>query len=269
MSSAFGVAIIGAFQGSLSVLLTISYGIVAANMGMIGRTTIKDVSTLCANIFLPALLIASIGKNVSSENVSDYVPIFVWSIIYTFTSMVLGKLIVRWWGLPSWTVAAVTFNNTTSLPILLTESFASTGILSSIAGGDPYGAVERATSYFLINSLVAKTATFALGPHLFDEDSFSSPRNPVPTNHSVKPSETTALLPSHQPSDSSPRLCLTKRILLAFTPTTWGAIVAMIIGLSPQLHRLFFAPPQEGGYLSVWVSGSLRNIGELFTVLQV
>jgi auxin efflux carrier family protein len=55
MSSALVVAIIGALQGSLSVLLTILYGVIATRCGMITPPTIKDVSTLCANVFLPAL----------------------------------------------------------------------------------------------------------------------------------------------------------------------------------------------------------------------
>ncbi|KAF9446978.1 hypothetical protein P691DRAFT_672431 [Macrolepiota fuliginosa MF-IS2] len=272
MVSALSVSAIGAFQGSLSVLLTISYGAIVAKLGIIRPTTVKDISTLCANVFLPALFIANIGKNISIGNVSGYAPIFLWSIIYTLVSMGMGKLAVRWWGLPSWTVAAVTFNNTTSLPLLLTKSFASTGILTPIAGGDPSGAVERATSYFLVNSLVAKTATFILGPHLFGNDCFDSSLSPVPLMISVEPSEASLLLPKVQPissANSPPASFTARRVLLLFTPTTWGAIFALIIGLTPSLHRTFFAPPQEGGYLSAWVSESLRNVGDVFTVLQI
>lgn len=269
MPSALGVAIVGAFQGSLSVLLTIFYGVIATRFGMVTPPTIKDVSALCANVFLPALLIATIGQNVSAENFLDYLPIFVWSLAYTLLSMALGKLVARWWKLPSWAVVAITFNNTTSLPLLLTRSFADTGILSPLTGDDPQRALGRATSYFLINSLVSKIATFALGPRLLDKDCFDPP-SPGPLNHFVKISETTALLPEYQGSlPSTPTPSLGKQISSLFSPTTWGAIFAIVIGLSPPLHRLFFAPPDEGGYLTVWVTGSLRNIGELFAVLQM
>lgn len=269
MSSALGVAIIGALQGSLSVLLTIFYGVIATRCGMITPPTIKDVSTLCANVFLPALLVATIGQSVNAENFLSYLPIFVWSLTYTLLSMALGKLVARWWKLPSWTVVAITFNNTTSLPLLLTRSFADTGILSPITGDDPQRALGRATSYFLINSLVSKIATFTLGPRLLDKDCVDPP-DLEPFNGFVKVTETTALLPGYQKSQSStPVPSIGQRVFSIFSPTTWGAIFAITIGISPPLHRLFFAPPEEGGYLTVWVTGSLRNIGDLFAVLQV
>jgi predicted permease len=48
-----------------------------------------------------------------------------------------------------------------------------------------------------------------------------------------------------------------------------GAIVGAIIGLTPALHRLFFNPSNEGGYLNAWLTTSIKNIGELFASLQI
>ncbi|KAI0482779.1 auxin efflux carrier [Xylariaceae sp. FL0804] len=52
-------------------------------------------------------------------------------------------------------------------------------------------------------------------------------------------------------------------------PPFIGAVAGLIIGLAPPLHRLFFADMAHGGYLSAWLTASLRNVGELFVALQV
>lgn len=77
--------------------------------------------------------------------------------------------------LPSWATPALTFNNTTSLPLLLIQSLDATGILNTILkdGESTADAINRAESYFLINAMVSNSLTFALGPRLLsigDED---------------------------------------------------------------------------------------------------
>jgi auxin efflux carrier family protein len=48
-----------------------------------------------------------------------------------------------------------------------------------------------------------------------------------------------------------------------------GALLGLIVGLVPWLHKVFFSDTQEGGYLNAWLTSSIRNIGDLFVVLQV
>ncbi|KAM0128443.1 hypothetical protein ACHAP3_008294 [Botrytis cinerea] len=48
-----------------------------------------------------------------------------------------------------------------------------------------------------------------------------------------------------------------------------GALVGAILGLTPPLHRVFFAPPSSGGIFKAWLTTSLKNIGELFAALQL
>ncbi|KAL1626771.1 hypothetical protein SLS56_006673 [Neofusicoccum ribis] len=48
-----------------------------------------------------------------------------------------------------------------------------------------------------------------------------------------------------------------------------GALAGVVIGLTPALHRVFFAPPDQGGFLKAWLTSSLKNIGDLFAALQV
>lgn len=67
---------LGALQASLSVLLTIFYGVVATQFKLMNDKTAKDISKLCVRLFLPALLITNIGSQLSSETVHRYVPVF-------------------------------------------------------------------------------------------------------------------------------------------------------------------------------------------------
>ena len=44
--------------------------------------------------------------------------------------------------------------------------------------------------------------------------------------------------------------------------------MGVIIGVSPPLHRLFFADMADGGYFNAWLAKALGNVGELFVALQ-
>jgi len=53
------------------------------------------------------------------------------------------------------------------------------------------------------------------------------------------------------------------------SPAFIGAVIAMIIGLTPVLHRAFFEDFEDGGWFKPWLTISFQNIGELFTSLQM
>ena len=77
----------------------------------------------------------------------------------------------RFFKLPSWVTPAISFNNTTALPLLLIESLASTGILDQLLASDNDtvdAALMRAQSYFLVNAMIGDTLTFAMGPKLLN-----------------------------------------------------------------------------------------------------
>lgn len=94
-----------------------------------------------------------------------------WAVSYNVVSMVIGFVAVKCLKLPAWVTPAITFNNTTSLPLLLTQSLESTGILEKILqdGESTSDAISRAQSYFLVCSVVSNCLTFALGPKLLGE----------------------------------------------------------------------------------------------------
>ena len=171
MSGSLTTSFLGAFQASLSVLLVISYGVIAAQFDLLKGNSTKQISELCVRLFLPALLITNVGSQLHSDTGIRYVPIVIWGLFYILVSMGLGLLITRLFRLPSWVTPALCFNNTTSLPLLLIESLATTGILERLITGEndsQDAAVTRARSYFLVNAVVSNSLTFALGPKLLD-----------------------------------------------------------------------------------------------------
>ena len=85
--------------------------------------------------------------------------------------MLLGYVLTRVFKLPSWTTPAISFNNTTALPLLLIQSLHATGILDQLLMSDSdtsSAALMRAKSYFLVNAMIGDSLTFAMGPKLLD-----------------------------------------------------------------------------------------------------
>lgn len=74
-------------------------------------------------------------------------------------------MLCRVFNLPRWTIPAIAFNNTTSLPLLLIQSLETTGILTPLvsSGEETSEAVTRARTYFLVSAVVSHALTFGLG----------------------------------------------------------------------------------------------------------
>jgi len=78
MSVSFSELIVpftGAIQSAISVLLTIGFGVVAAQCNLLSPNAAKEVSKLCVRMFLPALLIYKIGSNLHQDTGVRYVPV--------------------------------------------------------------------------------------------------------------------------------------------------------------------------------------------------
>ncbi|KAI9839993.1 MAG: hypothetical protein M1819_000185 [Sarea resinae] len=177
-SSGLLPSFLGALQASLSVVLTITYGVIAAQFSLLSESSAKDISKLCVRMFLPALLITNVGSELHFDTILRYVPILIWSLIYTFLSMAIGFVATRFLRMPNWVVPALCFNNTTSLPLLLVQSLDATGILKGLVMGEDdttSKAVSRAKSYFLVCAMVGNSLTFALGPKLLNGQEEDAP----------------------------------------------------------------------------------------------
>lgn len=54
-----------------------------------------------------------------------------------------------------------------------------------------------------------------------------------------------------------------------FNAPLLGAILGVVVGLIPPLHRAFFSHSADGGIFTAWLTSSLQNIGGLFVPLPV
>ena len=75
MPSGVLVSFLGALQASISVLLTIFAGVVAAQFGLLSTGAAEEVSSLCVKLLLPCLLISNLGSELHLDTVLRYVPI--------------------------------------------------------------------------------------------------------------------------------------------------------------------------------------------------
>lgn len=75
MSSGLWPSFLGGLQASLSVLLTLGYGVLAGRIGLIRPSSMKDVSKLCNKMFLPALLIVNVGEQITAGELHKYWPV--------------------------------------------------------------------------------------------------------------------------------------------------------------------------------------------------
>ncbi|TPX17706.1 uncharacterized protein E0L32_002807 [Thyridium curvatum] len=204
---------LGAIQASLSVLLVILYGGIAAWLGILNSGNTKAVSKICVRMFLPALLVTQIGSELHQKSASRYVVILLWALLCHLASFLLGIMAHIGLGMPDWTTVALMFNNTTSYPLLLIAALRDTGILKALIVADEttQEAIERAKSYFLIFATVSSCLTFAVGPRLIDsehapdeDDKQSAPSSGEILDHNDTEivDESSQLLPSNQTQSS-------------------------------------------------------------------
>jgi predicted permease len=183
MSSGIVQPLLGGIQATVSVIITIGFGVAFSQFGLLDADAASKISKTSVKVLLPCLLINNLGKQLKPETAYEYVPIIstylsklivwtiiltlrlVWAIIYNVLSIILGRVLCRIFNLPRWTVPAVAFNNTTSLPLLLIESLQTTGILTPLVGKgeETSDAVTRARTYFLVSAVVSHALTFGLG----------------------------------------------------------------------------------------------------------
>jgi predicted permease len=85
-SSELVVPFVGAIQASFSVLLTIFYGVLAAQFKLLSSNAAKELSNVCVRMFLPALLIFKVGNELQQGTALRYLPIL------SMDQMVVGGL---------------------------------------------------------------------------------------------------------------------------------------------------------------------------------
>lgn len=167
---------LAAIQASLSVLLVVFYGVLAAHFKLLDGPSTKAISKVCVKIFLPALLFVKIGSELHAGSAARYGIILLWAFVAHLVSFLIGVAAHHLFKMPNWITCALMFNNTTSYPLLLIQNLEQTGILKVLIKDEPTrDAVERAKSYFLVFATVSSCLTFAVGPRLIDDEHAPEP----------------------------------------------------------------------------------------------
>ncbi|KZS91981.1 hypothetical protein SISNIDRAFT_456174 [Sistotremastrum niveocremeum HHB9708] len=297
MSSSLAVTLLSSFQSSLSVLLTLSYGLVASKLGILSPASATQVARLCIQIFLPALLFTSLGSQVgaSDSNLNTLWPLIAWSFAYPMICLAFTYPMVRYLQFPTWTLPAAAFNSATSLPLLLVDALVATGALDSIigVGPDQQKGHTRLRNYLLINAMISNALTFTLGPHLlkighrhigrrrskggiaivhdrmsssiqggFDDSADPLLSESISSNASV-PSLAQPFL-NRLPEPLRDTLLFLQSLI---NPPLVAVILAIIVGEIGFLRTAFFE--KEGSFFHSWLTKSLENIGSVFSTVQM
>lgn len=99
--------LLAALQASVSVLLVISYGGLAAKLGILSPDSTKAVSKVCVRMFLPALLVTKLGAELDAGSAGKYGIIVAWGLLAHFISFLIGILGHFVFKMPDWVTVAV------------------------------------------------------------------------------------------------------------------------------------------------------------------
>lgn len=170
--SSFLASFLGSFEGTVSVLLTLSVGFVVAQRGMVDHQTVHRISSLCTKIFLPCLIVAQMGPELTVKNLGRMWIIPAWGLVSTVIAHLLGWLAQSVFRTRSWLIVAAGRPNSSALPLLLLESLSSTGVLEALSndGESPSQTLSRAKSLILLNVVIQQTITFQVAPSLLERD---------------------------------------------------------------------------------------------------
>ncbi|EIW63550.1 uncharacterized protein TRAVEDRAFT_17854 [Trametes versicolor FP-101664 SS1] len=294
----------GALQGTVSVLLTLLAGYIMARRGFLDHKTVRNVSKLCTSLFLPCLIVESMGPQLTASNLRAVWIIPLWGLFSTILAHAVGWLGQRVFKLPYWTIAASGRPNSNALPLLLLQSLESTGVLDTLSrpGENVSATLARAKSLILLNAIVQQTITFQFTPSIMERDSDHSKDNDTERQDRLRPGpgrlttvvqdqERVGLLDDHEHDSDDARAegysgALSdiadqpnvhwphrirflekplKTIWAGMSPPLIGAILALVIGITPVLHDLILS---KDGALYTSFTQSVANLGELFVVLQ-
>jgi predicted permease len=336
-SSSLWATVVGAFEGSVSVLLTLTAGYAVTRSGLLDRPTIKKMSNVSSLVFLPCLIVVQMGPNLTpgqsprrarqstteqntfrtstrgldcsrlGSRVHTHCTCFrlvgpgspARRHVQCFSSSSLQKAL----GLPNWTIVAAGRPNSSALPLLLIEALSSTGVLDELKrpGESTSAVLDRAKSLILLNVVVQQAFTFAAGPSILtggqhDEDDDRLLPGPRRGGATIQDTEHVGLLHDHSGDEATygatadphrferplrqledqPDMRWPEKLRFLQAPVTKvasfleppvvGAIIAVIFGMIPFLHKAFLS---EDGTFYNSITKALGNLGGLFVSLQM
>ncbi|KAI9286439.1 auxin efflux carrier [Umbelopsis sp. AD052] len=260
-----GTLILASIESTSQTLLTIGIGYLSARSGFLNDKTQKGLQKLTINVLTPALLFANVGAQIDLQKLIALwaVPAFYvgYLCIGFIIAVIAGKICKFDWTAIKFVAAGVIFQNTTSLPIALIQSIASTRAITLLMKEDdtPGAATARGISFILIASLLSNLFRYSVGTWLFN-DSDAKQANESDTEDSDL-LDTTPLLSSTPRRRKITGMAVSgwHRAREIFNPPLLAAIVALVVGITPPLKHLFFS--QDGVFYSS-LTATIRQLGQ-------
>ncbi|EPQ54205.1 hypothetical protein GLOTRDRAFT_44443 [Gloeophyllum trabeum ATCC 11539] len=170
--SSLTATLVGALEGSISVLLTAFAGYLTSYYGLLDRPTVKKISNVSSLLFLPCLIVVQMGPQLTVKEISKLWIMPVWGAFSSLIAHLVGWAGMAALNLPAWTIVASGRANANALPLLLLHSLENTGVLDSLKkeGESVSTTLDRAKSIVLLNSIIQQMVTFGLGPMVFRID---------------------------------------------------------------------------------------------------
>ncbi|KAI8581177.1 hypothetical protein K450DRAFT_233456 [Umbelopsis ramanniana AG] len=260
-----GTLILASIESTSQTLLTIGIGYLSARSGFLNDKSQKGLQKLTINVLTPALLFANVGAQIDLQKLITLwaVPAFYvgYICIGFIIALMAGKICKFDWAACKFVAAGVIFQNTTSLPIALIQSMASTRAIALLMREDdtPSAATSRGISFILIASLLSNLFRYSVGTWLFSDSDRKR------TNESD--SEDGELLDTTPLLNATPRRRKIAGMAVSgwhrareiFNPPLLAAIVALIVGITPPLKHLFFS--QDGVFYSS-LTATIRQLGQ-------
>ncbi|KZV81213.1 hypothetical protein EXIGLDRAFT_731583 [Exidia glandulosa HHB12029] len=298
MSSEVGASLLGAVQGTLSVLVVFTAGFICARSGLLDKAAVRRIAKLCSTIFLPLLLVDQIGEDLSLSLLKAAWIVPVWGAVSTGVAHGIGWAAQRVFKLPAWTIVASGRPNATALPLMLLDALSKLGVLDALqrSGESRSEVLDRAKSLILLNVVVQQCITFMAGPEILAHDlpeggNKRSSSSRLPT---IQDTEHVGLLAEHDEDDSDdeeslrgritepldtlddtpnfPKFRLPRRLrwvskVFGFlNPPLIGAIVAVLLSAIPPLHHVLY---DSDGALNVPLLDPISKLGNIYVTLQM
>jgi predicted permease len=176
-------------------------------------------------------------------------------------AMITGKICKFDWYACKFVAAGVIFQNTTSLPIALIQSIASTRAITLLMKEDdtPAVAASRGISFILIASLLSNLFRYSIGTWLLDASNHKHSNESDREDDDV--TDTTPLLSEipHHHNIRGMAVGGWHRAQEIFNPPLLAAIVALTVGIIPPLKNLFFS---EQGVFYSSLTATIRQLGQ-------
>ncbi|EJD41824.1 hypothetical protein AURDEDRAFT_68207 [Auricularia subglabra TFB-10046 SS5] len=287
--SDIAASLLGALQGTASVLLTLFSGYFCAKIGILDKNSTRRVNGLCSKLFLPCLLITQIGSDLTLAKLRKSWIIPVWGLASTLVAHAIGWAGKMAFKLRAWIIVASGRPNSSALPLMLLDSLSKAGVLDTLQGGTSRSkTLDRAKSLILLNVVVQQCVMFVAGPGILSDDAAKQKKRKshLPT---IQDRKNVGLLDADSDDEDEQRSLLApldalenvpdlphwhlppsldwlRKLGIFVNPPIVGALIALCISFVPPLRHTIF---EGSGALNVALGEPLKNPGGLYIALQL